>query len=71
MKEHAAPAKRHMLLSAVGLGLQAVGSLCLLAAAIGIGKEINTQIRKTIIHELISVHNLTGCDRKSEESPTA
>lgn len=44
--------RKNLLLSLVGAGLQAMGSVCLLVAAIGIGKEINTQIKKTIIHEL-------------------
>ena len=44
--------RKNLLLSLVGAGLQAMGSVCLLVAAIGIGKETNTQIKKTIIREL-------------------
>ena len=44
--------RKNLLLSLVGARLQAMGSVCLLVAAIGIGKETNTQIKKTIIREL-------------------
>ena len=40
------------ILSAIGVGLQTAGGICLFVAALGIGKEINQQIRKTIIKEL-------------------
>ena len=46
------PMKKNLILSAVGIGLQTVGSICLIAAALGIGKEINQQIKKTVIREL-------------------
>lgn len=44
--------RKHMLLTAVGVGLQTAGTICLMAAALGIGKEINLLIKKTIIREL-------------------
>ena len=44
--------KKNLILSAVGIGLQTVGGICLVAAVLGIGKEINQQIKKTIIKEL-------------------
>ena len=44
--------RKNLLLSAVGIGLQAAGSVCLLVAAVGIGKEIHSQIKKTILQEL-------------------
>lgn len=44
--------KKNLILSAVGIGLQTVGGICLVAAALGIGNEINQQIKKTIIKEL-------------------
>lgn len=44
--------KKHILLTAVGVGLQTAGTVCLIAAAFGIGKEINLQIKKTIVREL-------------------
>ena len=40
--------KKNLILSAVGIGLQTVGSICLIAAALGIGKEINQQIKKLL-----------------------
>lgn len=45
-------AKKNLLLSGFGIVLQTAGSICLLAAAVGIGKEINSQIKKTILQEL-------------------
>ena len=44
--------KKNLILSAVGIGLQTVGDVCLVVAALGIGKEINQQIKKTVIREL-------------------
>lgn len=44
--------KKYSILSAIGVGLQTAGGICLFAAALGIGKEINLQIKKTIIKEL-------------------
>ena len=44
--------KKNLILSAIGIGLQTAGGICLVAAAMGIGKEINQQIKKTIIKEL-------------------
>lgn len=44
--------KKHIILSSVGIGVQIVGGIFLCAATLGIAKEINTQIKKTIIHEL-------------------
>lgn len=44
--------KKNLILSAIGVGLQTVGGICLFVAALGIGKEINQQIKKTIIKEL-------------------
>lgn len=44
--------KNNLILSAIGIGLQTAGGICLLAAVLGIGKEINLQIKKTIIQEL-------------------
>ena len=45
--------KKNMLLSAVGFGLQAAGAVCIAAAAVGIGKEINQRINAVIIKELM------------------
>ena len=36
--------KKNLILSALGIGLQTAGGICLVAAALGIGKEINQQI---------------------------
>lgn len=44
--------KKNLILSAIGISLQTTGGICLFAAALGIGKEINQQIKKTIIKEL-------------------
>ena len=44
--------KKNLILSAISVGLQTAGGICLFVAALGIGKEINQQIRKTIIKEL-------------------
>ena len=44
--------KKNLLLSGFGIALQTAGSICLLAATVGIGKEINSQIKKTILQEL-------------------
>ena len=44
--------KKNLLLSVVGIGLQSAGSICLLAAVVNMGKEIKTQIKKTVLHEL-------------------
>ena len=44
--------KKNLILSAIGVGLQTAGGICLFVAALSIGKEINQQIRKTIIKEL-------------------
>lgn len=44
--------KKNLILSAIGVGLQTAGGICLFVAALSIGKEINRQIRKTIIKEL-------------------
>ena len=44
--------KKNLILSAIGVGLQTAGGICLFAVALGIGKEINQQIKKTIIKEL-------------------
>ena len=44
--------KKNLILSAIGIGLQTAGGICLLAAAAGIGKEINQQIKKAVINEL-------------------
>ncbi|MBQ7000647.1 MAG: hypothetical protein IJN67_06325 [Oscillospiraceae bacterium] len=43
--------KKSLILSAIGVGLQTAGGICLFVAALGIGKEINQQIRKTMIKE--------------------
>lgn len=44
--------KKNLILSAIGVSLQTIGGICLFVAALGIGKEINQQIKKTIIKEL-------------------
>ena len=44
--------KKNLLLSIFGIVLRTAGSVCLLAATVGIGKEISTQIKKTILQEL-------------------
>lgn len=44
--------KKNLILSAIGSGLQTAGGICCFIAALGIGKEINHQIKKTIIKEL-------------------
>ena len=44
--------KKNLILSAIGVGLQTAGGIRLFVAVLGIGKEINQQIRKTIIKEL-------------------
>ena len=44
--------KKNLILSAIGVGLQTAGGICLFVAALNIGKEINQQIKKTIIKEL-------------------
>ena len=45
--------KKKLILSAIGVGLQTAGGICIFVAALGIGKEINQQIKKTIIKELL------------------
>ena len=44
--------KKNQILSAIGAGLQTAGGICCFIAALGIGKWINHQIKKTIIKEL-------------------
>ena len=44
--------KNHYVLSAIGIGLQTAGGICLLTAALSIRKEINQQIKKAILQEL-------------------
>ena len=44
--------KKNLILSAIGVGLQTAGGICFFVAVLGIGKEINQQIRNTIIKEL-------------------
>ena len=44
--------KKNLILSAIGVSLQTIGGICLFVAALSIGKEINQQIKKTIIKEL-------------------
>ena len=44
--------KRNLLLTAIGIGLQTAGSICLIASVVAIGKEINQQIKKIVISEL-------------------
>ena len=44
--------KKNLLLSGFGIVLQLAGSICLLAAAVGIEKEINSHIKKIMLHEL-------------------
>lgn len=44
--------KKNLALSALGMSLQLVGSICLVAAALGVAKEVNLQIKKAIIQEL-------------------
>ena len=45
--------KRNLLLTAIGIGLQTAGSICLIASVVGIGKEINQRINAVIIKELM------------------
>lgn len=45
--------KKNLFLSAVGFSLQAAGTVCIAAAAVGIGKEINQRIHAAIIKELM------------------
>jgi len=44
--------KKNLILSAIGIALQTAGGICLFAAALGVGKEVNQQIKKTIVREL-------------------
>ena len=44
--------KKNLVLSAIGIGLQTAGGICLFVAALGIGKDINQQNKKAIIKEL-------------------
>ena len=44
--------KKHLVLSALGMGLQLAGSICLLAATLGAAKEVNRQIKAAIVQEL-------------------
>lgn len=44
--------KKNIALSALGMGLQLMGSVCLFAATLGVVKEVNLQIKKAIIQEL-------------------
>ena len=44
--------KKNLILSAIGVGLQTAGGICIFVAALSFGKEINQQIRKAIIKEL-------------------
>ena len=44
--------KQNLALSALGMGLQLAGSICLFAATLGVVKEINLQIKKAIVQEL-------------------
>ena len=45
--------QKNLILTAIGVGLQTAGAVCLLTAAIGIGKEVNQQIKATIAKELM------------------
>ena len=45
--------KKNLILSAIGISLQAAGTLCLLAAAVGIGTEIHRQVKTTIAKEFL------------------
>lgn len=44
--------RKHFYLTAAGVTLQMLGSICLLAAALGATKEINKQIKQVLIQEL-------------------
>ena len=44
--------RRNIALSALGMGLQLAGSICLFAATLGVAKEVNMQIKKAIVREL-------------------
>ena len=52
------PIKKNLILSAIGIGLQTIGGTCLVIAAVRLGKEINHQIKTTVIKEL-SNHGIT------------
>ena len=45
-------ARKNLILSAIGIGLQTAGTACLLAAAAGIAKSVHQQIKSTISKEL-------------------
>ena len=45
-------ARKNLILTAVGIGLQTAGTACLLAAAAGIAKSVHQQIKATISKEL-------------------
>ena len=44
--------RKNIAMSALGLGLQLAGSICLFAATLGVVKEVNLQIKKAIVQEL-------------------
>lgn len=44
--------KKNLILSAIGMSLQIIGSICLFIATLGIVKSINLQIKKALIEEL-------------------
>ena len=44
--------KPHIRLGSLGVALQAVGSICVVAAAIGAAKELNVQLKKALLEKL-------------------
>ena len=45
--------KKNLLLTTIGIGLQTAGSICLIASAVGISREISQQIKRTVHNELL------------------
>lgn len=45
--------KKNLLLTAAGIGLQTAGSICLIASAVGISREVSQQIKRTVRSELL------------------
>lgn len=44
--------KRSAALAALGITLQALGSVCLFLSTLGVMREVNTHLKKAVIREL-------------------
>lgn len=44
--------QRNLILAAAGIGLQTIGGICLVIAAVGVVKDVNRQIKRSVYREL-------------------